>query len=342
MKTIRKTIYITEDVFLGAEHGNLIVKKGKEKLGEIPLLNIQNVCVFGYTSLSAALLGKCYAQGITVSLFTPGGKLQTVIAGKPSSSVLTRVEQVRLLEKKDIQLDLARNLIFAKIYNSRWIIERYCRDYAMRIGCDSLKEISSGLNDLMIKTLQAKDQDELRGIEGAAAQKYFGGFDQLILNQKDDFCFERRSRRPPLNYMNALLSMTYSILTNEVKSALVGAGLDAELGFNHTLRPGRPSLALDLIEELRPVMADRFALSLVNRKVIQSKHFVTAETGACMLTDEGRKIFFQQWEKQKNSELTHPFLKEKITWGLVPHVQARLFSDYIRGELDAYPNFLWK
>ena len=192
----------------------------------------------------------------------------------------------------------------------------------------------------MIQTCQSKEQ--LRGYEGEAASIYFGVFDELILQQKKDFKFEGRNKRPPMDYVNALLSFVYTLLTNNIASALECVGLDPYVGYLHTERPGRVSLALDMIEELRAVLADRFVLSLINKKIISAKNFTTKENGAVLMDDELRKKLLIEWQNKKTETLTHPYLKEKIEWGMVPYVQAMLLARYLRGDLDAYPVFLWK
>lgn len=190
--------------------------------------------------------------------------------------------------------------------------------------------------------MQQTELDALRGLEGECAAAYFGAFDDLILNQKDDFHFEQRNRRPPVDRVNALLSFAYTLLTNDCAAALEAVGLDAYVGFMHRDRPGRKSMALDLMEELRPVLADRFALTLINTKAIRKEHFKRHENGAVLLSDAGRKIVLQAWQERKRETLTHPYLKEKMYWGLVPYVQALLLSRYLRNDLDGYPPFLWK
>ena len=212
----------------------------------------------------------------------------------------------------------------------------------MRADAEALKNASRQMAQLLPRILETEDPDELRGLEGQAATAYFSVFDEMILNQKDSFFFSGRSRRPPMDNMNALLSFAYTLLASDCAAALEGVGLDSYVGFLHRDRPGRASLALDLMEELRSVMADRFAVTLVNNRVLNETHFQKRENGAVLLNDEGRRAFLAAWQNRKREELTHPYLKEKIPWGLVPYLQALLLARYLRGDLDAYPPFLWK
>jgi CRISPR-associated protein Cas1 len=228
-----------------------------------------------------------------------------------------------------------------KIFNCRKVLDRAIRDHAMLVDVESL----AGASNFMKETLKAlqtcSSVGDLMGFEGSAAKIYFGVFDQLILQQKDDFKFKERSRRPPLDNMNSLLSFLYTLLTNDVASALEVVGLDSYVGFLHQDRPGRPSLALDLMEELRPVVADRLALSLVNRKQITGKGFTQKESGGILMNDETRKAVLIAWQEKKKEEIVHPYLKERIPFGLIPHVQAMLLARHLRGDLDAYPPFFW-
>ena len=233
-------------------------------------------------------------------------------------------------------------MIFGKIFNSRWVLERMLRDHAMRADLPSLSAASAQLQNRLEGVRQINDLDALRGAEGLASAAYFGVFDQMILNQKDVFHFDGRNRRPPRDRVNAALSMTYTLLAHDCASALESVGLDAYVGFMHRDRPGRVSLALDLMEELRAPLADRFVLTLINTRVLQQKHFKTQADGAVWLTDDGRKALLSAWQSRKKVEITHPFLKEKMAWGLVPYVQALLLARTLRGDLDGYPPFLWK
>lgn len=220
--------------------------------------------------------------------------------------------------------------------------ERTIRDHAYRVDVEKLKNISQTLYEALPKAENASSLDELRGIEGKAAEQYYSVFDDMILNQKESFSFQTRNRRPPLDNVNAVLSFVYTILAGDCTNALESVGLDAYVGFMHGDRPGRTSLSLDLMEELRPVLGDRFVLTLINTKALRPEHFEKQKDNAVFLNDAGRKVFFNAWQNHKKEKITHPYLKEKIEWGLVPYVQALLLARTIRGDLEEYPPFLWK
>ncbi len=264
------------------------------------------------------------------------------VIGATNGNVLLRKEQYRRSDALDASLELAKSFIAGKLYNAKWVLERTRRDNPLRVKIELLEAAASHIKESLDCVMRATDLDELRGLEGKAAVIYFSVFDEMILNQKEEFFFTERNRRPPLDNMNCLLSFLYALLANDIASALTGVGLDAYVGFLHRDRSGRQSLALDMMEEFRPILADRVALTMVNRKQVTSKAFERKESGAVLLTEAGRKIILQAWHEHKEETITHPFLEEKIKWGLVPHVQAILLARYIRGDLDAYPPFLWK
>lgn len=277
-----------------------------------------------------------------MSFFTPSGRFLAMPTGRVNGNVLLRKKQYRLSDSEEKSTEIARFFILGKVYNSKWLMERTLRDHSLRVDAEKIKIKSAYLTEIYKQVLSVKELDVLRGLEGQAANNYFEVFDQLILNQKSDFKFITRSRRPPLDRVNAMLSFGYRVLENDCASALEGVGLDSYVGFMHRDRPGRESLALDLMEEFRSVMVDRFVLTLINQRQILPKHFDVKENGAVLLNEEGRKVFFSQWQARKKEELTHPYLKEKICWGLVPYTQALLLSRYLRGDIDGYPVFLWK
>ena len=262
--------------------------------------------------------------------------------GREYGNVLLRKEQYRISDNGDRSVLYAKNMITGKVFNCRWSIERTLRDHSYRVDAEKLKQVS----DILYGTLPQIDStlklDELRGIEGKCAEQYFSIFNDMVLNQKEDFAFTRRNRRPPLDNINAVLSFAYTILAGDCANALSSVGLDPYVGFMHSDRPGRTSLALDLMEELRPILADRFVLTMINTKAIQGGHFEKHKDNAVFLNDDGRKVFFNAWQNHKRETITHPYLKEKILWGLVPYVQALLLARTIRGDIDEYPPFLWK
>ena len=280
----------------------------------------------------------------------PNGKFLARTVGKEYGNVLLRKEQYRISDNLDKSNLYARNMILGKVYNCRWSIERTLRDHEYRINAERLKKISLVLKEGYERIYVAShaeawietDMDKLRGVEGKLAEQYFSVFDELILNQKDEFKFEGRNRRPPLDKVNALLSLAYIVFAGECSNALNSVGLDPYVGFMHRDRPARRSLALDLMEEFRAILADRFVMTLINTKAIKKEHFQTQKDNAVLLTEQGRKIFFNAWQKHKKEKIIHPYLKEKIEWGLVPYVQALLLTRTIRGDLEEYPPFFWK
>lgn len=343
MRKLLNTLFVTStDVYLALENENVVVFREDEKVGQFPLLTLEGIICFSYKGASPALMGQCAERGIQLSFMSPTGHFLARTCGRDRGNVLLRKQQYRISDDPDRSCLVARNFIFGKIYNDRWILERLVRDHSMRIDAEPIKQASRQMADQLPAISEAASLDSLRGLEGEASARYFSVFDQMILNQKDDFFFHERSRRPPLDKLNALLSFAYTILANDCAAALESVGLDSYVGFMHRDRPGRASLALDLMEELRGPMADRFVISLINTRVIQAKHFTGQSNGAILLNDNGRKVFLNAWQERKREEIKHPYLQEKIERGLVPYVQALLLARYLRGDLDGYPPFLWK
>ncbi|PED02199.1 subtype I-C CRISPR-associated endonuclease Cas1 [Bacillus cereus] len=343
MKKLLNTLFITQpDVYLSLDGDNIVLLKEKEKIGRLPLHNLESIVSFGYTGTSPALMGYCAEKNISLVFLTMYGQFLARVIGKSKGNVILRKKQYRISEDEVISAKIARNFIVGKIYNNKWIIERMTRDYPLRIDVDQFKAISQHLSSIILEVRECEDLERLRGLEGQAATSYNKLFNQMILQQKEDFYFNRRSRRPPLDNVNAMLSFAYTLLANDMTSALEGVGLDAYVGFLHRDRPGRVSLALDVIEELRGVYADKFVLSLINKRVINKGDFFQKENGAVIMTDEARKKFITAWQNKKQEKITHPYFGEKISWGLVPHAQALLLARYLRNDLDEYPPFLWK
>ena len=343
MKKLLNTLYVmTENCYLTLEGENIVIVDDEKMLGRFPLHTLENIICFTYKGASPALMGACAERKIGMSLFSPRGKFLARITGKEYGNVLLRKEQYRISDSAEYSTAYAKNMIAGKVFNSRWCIERTLRDHAYRVDAEKLKQISSALYKTLPKIDMVHGLDELRGLEGKAAEQYFSVFDELILNQKEHFFFRIRNRRPPLDNVNALLSFVYTILAGDCANALESVGLDPYVGFMHGDRPGRMSLALDLMEELRSVLGDRFVLTLINTKAIHAEHFEKQKDNAVYLNDMGRKIFFNAWQNHKKEMITHPFLKEKIEWGLVPYVQALLLARTIRGDMEEYPPFLWK
>lgn len=343
MRKLLNTLYITsEDLFLSCSNDNVVVNHGSEVTARFPLLNLEGIVTFSYSGATPALMGECAKRGIQLTFMTPNGRFLARVNGMSQGNVLLRREQYRIADSEARSCLIARNMILGKIFNCRWVLERALRDHSLRIHQENVKSVSAHLQLTIPLIQQVEELEALRGMEGEAAVQYFSVFDELILSQKADFIFDGRNRRPPQDNVNAMLSFAYSLLANDCAAALEANGLDAYVGFLHRDRPGRKSLALDLEEELRAPFADRLVLTLINNRTIQDKHFDRQESGAVLLNDAGRKLFLKHWQEKKRDEITHPFLKEKMPWGLVPHVQSLLLARCIRGDLDAYPPFLWK
>lgn len=343
MRHLKNTLYVTlPDVYLAVSGENILVKRDNEIIIRYPFHNIEDIVLFSYLGMSPELIKKCMDYGIGVCYLSPTGKFIARMAGQSKGNILLRRKQYRTADNTAESLAISMNIICAKIYNEKWTIERYIRQYRDRVNSSLLEERSVYLTGLIKKASGVDNIDELRGVEGLAQVTYFGCFDEMVLNQKEDFRFEARSRRPPLNPINALLSYTYSILANEVASALESVGLDAYAGFMHTDRPGRVSLALDIMEEFRGPIADRFVLSLINNNQVKKEDFIYEENGAVLMKDDCKRVIIKAWQERKQKTLVHPFLDEKIEWGLVPFVQAMLLARFLRDDLDGYPPFMWK
>ena len=352
-KTIRKRF--SDDTILQINWWDWPEEKIKQHISDIqagridrlqPLCNreryLEHINHRPYAGASPALMGACAERGIDLAFFTPNGRFLARTVGEERGNVLLRQQQYRIADDPAVSCRYACGFILGKVYNARWVLERATRDHPQRVPVERLKEISSQLAASLMRIRECGTLEELRGLEGEAAQRYFDGFDSLILQQRTDFAFTGRSRRPPLDPINAVLSFAYTLLARECAAALQSVGLDPYVGFLHRPCPGRSSLALDLMEELRPVCADRFVLSCINQKIVTGKHCQRQDSGAVWLTDEGRKAFLSAWQKRKRETITHPFLGEKLPWGLVPYVQALLLARTLRGDLEEYPPFFWK
>lgn len=343
MRRLLNTLYIvSEDNYLSLDGENVAVQNEKKILARYPLHTLENIVSFSYKGASPALMGACCERGVGLCFFSPQGKFLSRVVGKEYGNVLLRKEQYRISDSEQRSCDYAKNMIFGKVFNARWSLERTLRDHSLRVDVVKIRNVSQELKNGLLDIRSSATLEHLRGIEGELASQYFSVYDDLIINQKDDFFFQRRNRRPPTDNVNALLSFSYTILTNEVANALYSVGLDPYVGFMHRDRPGRMSLALDMVEEFRAILSDRFVLTMINQQIIQPKHFQRQGDGAVLLTDAGRKQFFSAWQQRKKEQITHPFIKEKVEWGLVPYIQALLLARTIRGDLQQYPPFLWK
>lgn len=342
MKQLANVLYVTTpEAYLSLDGENVVIKKDEQTSTRLPLHNLENIVCFNYLGASPALMGACAERNVGLCFLTPNGKFQARVTGKARGNVLLRKKQYRVSEDEAASAPIAASFLLGKIANSRKVVERALRDHALLVDGEKLSQVSVALKSILTVLPTCSTIAELMAFEGSAAKLYFGIFDQMILQQRADFPFTERSRRPPLDRMNALLSFLYTLLTNEVASALEAVGLDPYVGFLHQDRPGRPSLALDLMEELRPVFADRLALSLVNRKQVTGRGFVAKESGGILMDDDTRKTVLSAWQDRKKEQILHPYLKERIPFGLLPHVQAMLLARTLRGDLDAYPPFFW-
>ena len=343
MRKLLNTLFITsEQAYLTLDGETACVEIQKQKIGQFPLHTLESIVSFSFNGATPAFMGACAKKGINLVFFSPFGRFLCRVSGESRGNVLLRKQQYRISDNERLSCIAARNFILGKVFNCRWSIDRTLRDHELRIDTVRCKNAIHFLTLAMDKIKTEENLDTLRGIEGEAASVYFRVFDELILNQKEDFYFNGRNKRPPQDFINAMLSFGYTLLANDCAGALEGVGLDSYVGFMHRDRPGRKSLSFDLMEELRPVLVERFVLTLVNNRQIRKEHFVISESGGIEFTDEGRKKFITSWQEHKKEQIKHPYLDEKICWGLVPHVQSLLLARYIRGDIDGYPPFLWK
>lgn len=343
MRHLLNTLFITsEDIYLSLDGENVVANRDGQAVARYPLHTLSGILSFSYAGASPALMGACAQREIGLSFCTPRGKFLARVTGESSGNVLLRRIQYRMADDPAQSCLIARNMIFGKVHNARWSVERTRRDHGLRADGEVLAGASQILKDLLSLINNETSLESLRGLEGAGATAYFRALDHMILSGKEIFSFQCRTRRPPLDPFNALLSFSYSLLANDYAAALESVGLDSYVGFLHRDRPGRTSLALDLMEELRPCFADRFVLTLINNRVMNASDFQYREGGAVLLSDEARRTFLKAWQERKRETITHPYLGEKLPWGLVPYIQALLLARYIRGDLDAYPPFLWK
>lgn len=343
MKKLLNTVYVTtEGSALKKDGENLVADVDGVERARIPLHMLASVVAFGPILISPALIGACAERGITISLMDRAGRFQARIEGPVTGNVLLRRAQYKAADQAE---DIVRSIVMGKIANQRAVIRRALRDYGTEMGAPARGELEHAADRMaaILRRVQLADDtiDRLRGSEGEAANLYFGVFDHLIRSPDAELRWTSRSRRPPLDAMNALLSFLYTLLTHDCRSACETAGLDPAVGFLHRDRPGRPSLALDLMEELRAPLADRLALSLVNRRQIRAGDFRHMDSGAVLLSDEGRRTVLTAWQERKKEERQHPFLQEKAPFGLVPWLQAQMLARHLRGDIDAYPPWFW-
>ena len=343
MRKLLNTLYITDpELYLGKDGEAIAVRKKEKVAAKIPLLNIENIICFSYVGISPYLMGACAERNIGIVFLSPSGRFLARVSGPNQGNVLLRQKQYTVTADSELDTNVAATFVLAKVQNSRQVLNRAARDHALVVNADELKDASDSLKRMLPTIQSARSTNDLMGFEGRAAKTYFGVFDQLILQQKDDFFFKKRTRRPPMDNLNALLSYLYTVLTYDVTSSLEAVGLDPYVGFLHQIRPGRPSLALDLVEEFRAVFVDRLVLSLINRNQIRGSGFLSKESGGVVMDNKTKKKVLTAWQERKKDQITHPFLNEKIQFGLIPHAQVLLLARYLRGDLDTYPPFFWK
>lgn len=345
MKKHLNTLYVTtQNAYLFKEGQSVVVRVEKENRLRLPIHTLDGIVCFGAISMSPFLMHHCAENNVAVSFLSLYGKFLARIQGPVSGNVLLRREQYRVADHPEAAANIARNMLIGKIANARTVLRRALRDHGEKenSSCNELEKAEQRLRQYVQRLEKPMSIDELRGNEGEAAASYFAAFPQLITVGDEAFAFTGRNRRPPTDPVNALLSFTYTLLVHDCRSALEGVGLDPCVGYLHTDRPGRPSLALDLMEEFRAFLADRLILSLINRRQIQPKDFKDSAGGAVTMTDDARKTLLTTWQKRKQDEITHPYLNEKCKIGLLPHLQAQLLARHLRGDLEAYPPFIWR
>ena len=343
MKKHLNTLFVTtQGAYLAKEGETVVVKVEKEVRLRIPVHTIGGIVCFGNVGCSPFLMGFCGANGVGLSFLSENGRFLARVQGPVSGNVLLRREQYRRADDPAFSADMAKAFLTGKIANSRTVLQRALRDHGPKLDETDLRKTVTNLGRCLESLERVKELDSVRGIEGDAAHGYFSVFDHLITTQKESFSFGERNRRPPLDNVNCLLSFIYTLLVHDIRSALESVGLDPAVGFLHRDRPGRPGLALDIMEEFRPFLADRLALSLINLRQVQDKGFNKMETGAVLMTDDTRKKVLVAYQERKQEEIVHPFLEEKVTIGWLFHVQALLFARYLRGDIDGYPPFIWK
>ena len=344
MRKLLNTLYVTTpESYLSLDGENVVIRLEKEEKFRLPFINVESIVCFGFMGASPALMGKCAENNIGLCFLNPyNGKFLAKVVGKTKGNVFLRKKQYGLSNDTQFCLEFATEIVSAKIFNSRFSLERAIRDNKDKINTMQLEKSSEMLKDAIKYCYEFENIDELRGFEGVQAKLYFKAFNDMILQQKEHFYFHERTKRPPLDNINCMLSYLYTILSFDISSALETVGLDPYVGFYHTLRSGRVSLAVDLIEELRSYMVDKFVITLINLKKINHKDFIEKEGGAILMTDEGRKKILTAWQERKKEIITHPFLKEKIEIGLIPYAQAQLLARFVRGDTDEYTPFLCK
>ena len=343
MRKLLNTLYVSsQGSYLHREGETVVVEREKQQVLQLPIHTIGGIVCFGNVLCSPFLLGFCAERDVSVSFLSEHGRFLASVLGPVRGNVLLRRQQYRMADDETTTREIAANVVSGKLANCRVVMNRTVRDHGSKVNTEALKEASEKIDRILDRIPRAISADEVRGFEGQAAAEYFRVFNHLIVDQKEDFIFTERSRRPPLDEVNALLSFMYTLLAHDVRSALETVGLDPAVGFLHRDRPGRPGLALDIMEEFRPVIADRLVLSLINRRQLQKKGFTKAASGAVTMDDETRKTVLTEYQSRKQDQVYHPYVEETVPIGLLFFIQANLMARYIRGDIDGYPPFFWR
>lgn len=342
MRKLLNTLYVTNpDVYLTKDGENVVAKLDQKEVMRIPVLNLEGIVGFNRLGASPYLMAMCAEKNIGMCFLTQSGRFLARVTGETNGNVLLRRRQYRYADNKEWSLNISKVMIAGKIFNSRKILDRFRRDHGQLIkDMDNYLRTTKLLDNDRLNISTCKDMDSLRGLEGDAANAYFSLFGQMITSKEESFAFHGRNRRPPKDPTNCLLSFAYTMLTHECQSALETVGLDPYVGFMHTDRPGRVSLALDIMEEFRAYLADRLVLSLINRGQVTARDFIENGQDNILMTDSCKKTVLAAWQKRKKENITHPFLKERVPIGLLPYIQSMLLARYVRGNLDGYPVFM--
>jgi CRISPR-associated protein Cas1 len=343
MRKLLNTLYVSsQGSYLRQEGETVVVEREKQKVLQVPVHTLDGIVCFGNVLCSPFLLGLCAERNIAVSFLSEYGRFLASVQGPVRGNVLLRRQQYRMADDDEATKKIAGQIISGKLSNCRIVLNRAIRDHAAKTDTAALQSASANIDTIIDRISHGENSNEIRGLEGQAAAEYFRVFNHLIVEQKNDFVFVDRNRRPPLDEVNALLSFIYTLLTHDVRSALETAGLDPAVGFLHRDRPGRPGLALDIMEEFRPVIADRMVLSLINRRQVGKKGFVKAANGAVIMDETTRKTILAEYQRRKQDEVYHPYIEETVPIGLLFFIQANLMARHIRGDIDGYPPFFWR
>ena len=342
MINLLNILYLTNpDYYIKREGENIVVTNNGSRIKAFSIHIFRQIVLFNYMGVSPGAMKLCMEKNIPITFFTPYGKYCGRVVGSTYGNIYNRKKQYEL-SNSDKSLDFVKNIIYAKAYNSRKVLIRAKLDNKEKINISKLEQTINYIKNQMKEIIRSDNKDSIRGIEGNIARKYFSALDELILKQKEDFYMVERSKRPPMDRFNALLSFMYSIFTNEITAALEGVGVDPYAGFFHTDRPGRCSMSLDIIEEFRSIIIDKFCLSLINYGRLNKNHFIVKENGATLLNEKGRDIVLEHWNQREHEKVQHYYLEKKVEVGLLPHIQAQLLNSYIRGDIPSYPPYMQK